>query len=142
MSEMDAQACPYDPLCLGLCEWTDCPGQLTATPHPNNPPNSAPPSPAPTIAQAAGSHTLDSNEVATGLPPSCERVVFWVLHHRKLYKMQCFTLLERYSVYVVEWKCDLCVSRKSNDFSNQIDTSTQKTVSKTNNGRNYMFPTR
>ena len=72
MSEMDAQTCPYDPFCLVLCDWTDGPGQLTATPHPNNPPNLAPPSPAPTIAQAAGSHTLDFNEVAIGLPPSHE----------------------------------------------------------------------
>ena len=73
MAEMDAQACPYDPFCLGLCEWTDCPGQLTAMPHPNNPPNSAPPSPATMIAQAPGSHTLDFSKAAIGLPPSHER---------------------------------------------------------------------
>ena len=78
MSEMDAQACPYDQFCLGLCEWTDCPGQLTATPHPNNLPNSTPLSPAPTVAQAASSYTLDTNEAAIDLPPSHERFSLFV----------------------------------------------------------------
>ena len=51
-STMDAQACPYDPYCLGLCEWTDCPGalQLDNTPRPTNLLVSAPPSQSPPVA--------------------------------------------------------------------------------------------
>ena len=47
-------ACSYNPFCLGMCEWTDCPGALSrpggpgpsetmATPHPDDTPNPAPP---------------------------------------------------------------------------------------------------
>ena len=51
-STMDAQVCPYDPYCLSLCEWTDCPGalQLDNTPRPTNLLVSAPPSQSPPVA--------------------------------------------------------------------------------------------
>ena len=33
-------ACSYDPYCLGVCEWTDCPRALHNSPRPAVPPNS------------------------------------------------------------------------------------------------------
>ena len=42
-------ACPYSAYCLGMCEWTDCPGALIQddntppAPHPTDTPISAPP---------------------------------------------------------------------------------------------------
>ena len=54
---------------------------------------------------------------------TCRKVVFWVLHRHELYKIQCFTLFEKYWVYVVELKCSPWVSHKSSGLTG---TSTQK----------------
>ena len=58
---MESQACSYNPFCLGMCEWTDCPGalQLDATPRPTCPRISAPPSnsPAVTASSSLSSHS-------------------------------------------------------------------------------------
>ena len=58
--------------------------------------------------------------------------------------MQCSTLLEKYSVYVVESKCSLWVSHKSSNFRIQIGMSTQKMCLRpiVALSRSYMFPTR
>ena len=74
----------YNPFCLGLCEWTDCPGarrasEMTAMPHPDNPPNSA--SPAPLLELTLSSTCTDPAEVAEttiDLPPSHERFLSFV----------------------------------------------------------------
>ena len=74
----ETAACSYNPSCLGLCEWYDCPGaaragEMTApTPRPNNPPNSAPPSLTGTLALEATASSKAA-ETTTGLPPSHER---------------------------------------------------------------------
>ena len=52
-------ACSYDPYCLGLCEWTDCPGalQLEDTPRPTYPLVSAPPPHSPPATASSSSHS-------------------------------------------------------------------------------------
>ena len=52
-------ACSYDPYCLGLCEWTDCPGalQLEYTPRPTYPLVSAPPPHSPPATASSSSHS-------------------------------------------------------------------------------------
>ena len=53
--------CPYNPYCLGLCKWTDCPGvlQLDNMPHPTHLLVSAPPSHSPpAIASSSGHSSL------------------------------------------------------------------------------------
>ena len=51
--------CSYDPYCLGLCEWTDCPGalQLEDTPRPTYPLVSAPPPHSPPATASSSSHS-------------------------------------------------------------------------------------
>ena len=51
-------ACSYDPYCLGVCEWTDCPGarQLEDTPRPTYPLVSAPPPHSPPAIASSSSH--------------------------------------------------------------------------------------
>ena len=52
-------ACSYDPYCLGLCEWTDCPGvlQLEDTPHPTYLLVSVPPPHSPPATASSSSHS-------------------------------------------------------------------------------------
>ena len=52
-------ACSYDPYCLGLCEWTDCPGalQLEDTPRPTYALVSAPPPHSPPATASSSSHS-------------------------------------------------------------------------------------
>ena len=55
----ETAACSYDPYCLGLCEWADCPGalQLEDTPRPTYPLVSAPPPHSPPATASSSCHS-------------------------------------------------------------------------------------
>ena len=80
-SKTTSQACSYDPLCLGMCDWTDCPGAglggaNAELPHPLQTASSkACPRPCPFTEQQQQPSTTASTSSAQPLPPS-ERFQF------------------------------------------------------------------
>ena len=82
MDELQLTACSYDPCCLGMCEWTDCPGALTraslpgvlTTPHPSNMPSFNPVLPIP----ASMSSTAATSPTAQASAHSSERFTSFI----------------------------------------------------------------